>query len=309
MIKESTFFTKKIKTISQTTIPRKISTVALLTMLIGIITTTGGVSVYAANLIGTSGPDTLVGSNEDDNIFGLGGNDRISDGFGSDKIFAGSGDDTIKLEGTEEGQEEEGQDVVYGESGRDNIESRGESGFRLIFAGDDDDTITTVGDGFYDGRVYGGTGNDEIRAGGDVQLDVWGGPGDDEIDGASECAIRNAYGESGNDRIISPSVLTRGGSGNDFIQFADCGGVAYGDAGNDELRGGEQHVELHGGDGHDILVGSEDDRDERHFGDEGNDRLTGRAGADFFSCGPGIDTITDFNAAEGDMKTADCENF
>jgi len=37
--------------------------------------------------------------------------------------------------------------------------------------------------------------------------------------------------------------------------------------------------------------------------------LTGREGeADSFDCGPGTDTITDFNAAEGDTKTADCEN-
>jgi Ca2+-binding RTX toxin-like protein len=222
--------------------------------------------------------------------------------------LAGSGDDTIRLEGTEEGQEEEGQDVVYGESGRDNIDSRGESGFRLIFGGADDDIIT-AGGGFYEGRIYGETGNDEIRAGGDVQFDVWGGPGDDEIDGASECAIHSAFGESGNDRIISPSVLTRGGSGNDFIQFADCGGVAYGDAGNDELRGGEQRVELHGGSGDDELVGGFDDSNDKLFGDAGDDTLTGRDGADSFDCGPGIDTITDFDAAEGDTKTADCENF
>jgi hypothetical protein len=37
--------------------------------------------------------------------------------------------------------------------------------------------------------------------------------------------------------------------------------------------------------------------------------LTGRGGADSFDCGPGKDTITDFDAAEGDTKTADCENF
>jgi hypothetical protein len=37
--------------------------------------------------------------------------------------------------------------------------------------------------------------------------------------------------------------------------------------------------------------------------------LTGREGADYFDCGPGIDSITDFNTAEGDTKTADCENL
>jgi Ca2+-binding RTX toxin-like protein len=45
------------------------------------------------------------------------------------------------------------------------------------------------------------------------------------------------------------------------------------------------------------------------LGDGDDDTLTGRGGADSFSCGTGIDTITYFNAAEGDSKTADCENF
>ena len=45
------------------------------------------------------------------------------------------------------------------------------------------------------------------------------------------------------------------------------------------------------------------------FGEDENDILSGKGGADSFSCGPGADTITDFNAAEGDTKTADCENF
>jgi Ca2+-binding RTX toxin-like protein len=268
----------------------------------------GVINVWADNFFGTPRSDTLDGTDGDDNIFGLGGNDRISDGFGSDRILAGSGDDAIRLDGIEEGAEESGQDMVYGESGRDSIESRGEYGFRLIFGGADDDTITAGGNGFYHGRIYGDSGDDDIRAGGDLRLDVWGGPGDDEIDGASECAIRRAYGGSGNDRIISPSVITRGGSGNDFIQFADCGGIAFGDSGNDELRGGEQPVELHGGSGNDKLVGGFDNGDDELFGDKGDDTLTGRDGADSFDCGPGTDIITDFNEVEGDTKTENCEN-
>jgi Ca2+-binding RTX toxin-like protein len=92
------------------------------------------VSVWAANLIGTPGPDTLVGTDNDDNIIGRGGNDRITDGLGSDQISAGSGDDTIELVGTSE-DEQQGRDAAYGEGGKDNIASRGETGFRLIFGG------------------------------------------------------------------------------------------------------------------------------------------------------------------------------
>jgi hypothetical protein len=37
--------------------------------------------------------------------------------------------------------------------------------------------------------------------------------------------------------------------------------------------------------------------------------LSGSNDADSFDCGPGRDTITDFDAGEGDTKTGDCENF
>ena len=45
------------------------------------------------------------------------------------------------------------------------------------------------------------------------------------------------------------------------------------------------------------------------IGGEGNDVLTGGEGANRFICGGGEDTITDYNEAEGDTKSDDCENF
>ena len=35
--------------------------------------------------------------------------------------------------------------------------------------------------------------------------------------------------------------------------------------------------------------------------------LVGGVGRDYFDCGPGKDTIRDFNPSEGDTKTTDCE--
>jgi Ca2+-binding RTX toxin-like protein len=66
-------------------------------------------------------------------------------------------------------------------------------------------------------------------------------------------------------------------------------------------------VELHGGSGDDKLEAREGG--DKLFGEYDDHTLTGGNGATFFSCGPGIDTIIDFNASEGDTKTADCENF
>ena len=217
-------------------------------------TVTGFVSVWAANLFGTSGPDTLVGTDKDDSIYGLGGNDKISDGLGSDKVYAGSGDDTIKLEGTGDTQNTGAQDVVYGERGRDNIDAQSSDGaFLLIYGGDDEDTING-GHQLNRGQIYAGSGNDIITTS-DADFDVWAGSGDDYMDGASECGIRRAFGESGNDRIIQANDFASGGSGNDFIQFSDCTGVAYGDSGDDDLRGDSESTaeELHGGSGDDTL--------------------------------------------------------
>jgi hypothetical protein len=45
------------------------------------------------------------------------------------------------------------------------------------------------------------------------------------------------------------------------------------------------------------------------IGGDGDDLLTGDEGANRFVCGGGEDTITDYNEAEGDTKTADCEHF
>jgi Ca2+-binding RTX toxin-like protein len=72
--------------------------------------------------------------------------------------------------------------------------------------------------------------------------------------------------------------------------------------------GGDSGNEAHGGSRNDRLEGGDVEND--LFGDKGDDTLTGQEGkADSFHCGPGTDTKTDFDAAERDAKTGDCENF
>ncbi len=298
----------------------------------------GLVSVWAENFFGTSGPDTIVGTDDDDNIFGRGGNDNLSgeggddyirggsgndeinDGLGSDNIRAGSGDDEIELVGVSDDEGGEGADKVYGGRGEDNIngEDSVEDSFLLMYGQADDDTIIAGSETF--GRVYGGSGDDEINILGDSRYDVWGGPDNDEITGSSECSLERVFGGPGNDKIFQADDFTKGGSGNDIIQFLDCDGVAYGDSGDDQLRGDIGRVELHGGTGNDILEASMSGTGgDQLFGDGGDDTLignefggaslTGGNGADRFICGGSEDIITDFNAAEGDTKTENCENF
>lgn len=45
------------------------------------------------------------------------------------------------------------------------------------------------------------------------------------------------------------------------------------------------------------------------IGGDDDNLLTGGEGAQGFVCGGGEDTIRDYNPAEGDTKTADCNNF
>jgi Ca2+-binding RTX toxin-like protein len=177
--------------------------------------------------------------------------------------------------------------------------------YTTVGTDNDDDNIFGQGREDNASRSVGvGEGDDDHNY---IELDD---TGNNQINGTSECTtiVHHEFGGPAND-IISGAHLVTGGPGEDIIVFGNCGGVAYGESGNDELIGGHVAVEFHGGDGNDKLKGSDSDDDDQLFGDEGDDTLTGRGGADYFSCGPGIDTITDFNTAEGDTKTDDCENF
>ncbi len=99
------------------------------------------------------------------------------------------------------------------------------------------------------------------------------------------------FGLNGDDTI-------RGGKGYDFICGHGGNDILYGDVGNDKLYGFDGNDQIHGGAGNDRLLGG-----------SGADTLYGDDGTDFFDCGTGIDTIVDFNSAEGDTKTSACENF
>ena len=61
-----------------------------------------------------------------------------------------------------------------------------------------------------------------------------------------------------------------------------------------------------GGLDNDIIVGNKGD--DLLFGDVGDDTLEGDEGANTFNCGPGVDTITDWDPAT-DTKSPDCEIF
>lgn len=107
--------------------------------------------------------------------------------------------------------------------------------------------------------------------------------------GSKQADVMN--GNGGNDNI-------HGGGGNDRIYGGDGNDQLFGDDGNDFLQANSGDDFVNGGAGNDIVRGS-----------SGIDTLTGGTGADTFvfdyagdsRAGDGIDTITDFNPAQGDV--------
>lgn len=146
-------------------------------------------------------------------------------------------------------------------------------------------------------KIYGGNGNDTIN----------GGSGDDKL-----------YGDAGNDIIIGDdgNDTIKGGKGSDWI-FANSGiidfetkttteilneidaldetyslvgrNIIYGDAGNDNIFGGNYNDLIYGGTGNDIIYGR--NGIDVLYGGKGNDYLSGGDGADRILCEAGNDTI------------------
>jgi hypothetical protein len=106
-----------------------------------------------------------------------------------------------------------------------------------------------------------------------------------------------------------------GKSGNDVLQGRLDNDRLYGDSGDDNLQGGAGGDQLYAGIGDDVIFGGLDDDflvagkgNDELYGEAGNDLLEGGDGADYFDCGDGLDVIVDFNAAEGDTHTNNCED-
>jgi Ca2+-binding RTX toxin-like protein len=134
------------------------------------------------------------------------------------------------------------------------------------------------------------------------QIQFRGGSGNDTFaanDGVRTTII--AFGDAGNDTL-------RGGGVRDYLFGGDGWDVLYGnggddnltgDQGTDVLRGGAGVDTLRGGAGHDFLYG--DDDYDWIYGDEGNDYLNGGAGADRLYGYAGDDTLDGTADGAGDL--------
>ncbi|MFC4364365.1 Ig-like domain-containing protein [Simiduia curdlanivorans] len=203
----------------------------------------------------------IAGTSGNDNIIGGNLNDAITGNAGDDVLSGGAGHDSISGGA--------GVDIVSGGLGNDYL-SGGADNDELYGNDGDDHLAGDAGNDLLDGGI-----------GADILL---GGAGDDQLFGGAD--NDRLYGGDGNDKLY-------GGSGDDLL---------VGEAGDDLLNGGTGNDTLYGGQDQDTLIGGEGD--DILFGGRGDDTLTGGNGSDRFmwvAGNAGTDTVTDFNASEGDV--------
>ncbi len=204
-------------------------------------------------------------------IDGTGGNDSLSVGYTDaqgDKI--GSGNDFIEGYG--------GNDFISAGAGND-----------TLLGGDGNDTLR------------GGQGADSLDGGAGRNLLDY----SDNTSGFTANLLTNVvFGGDANGDTIANMTDVLGSNQGDTIILSNTSGIAWGENGNDSLRGGTGNDTLFGGVGNDTLEGmsgndSLDGGNGSDFlaGGKGNDLVTGGGGNDTFSYAPGdgADTITDFN--------------
>lgn len=144
--------------------------------------------------------------------------------------------------------------------------------------------------------VKAGRGNDTIDLTGvHVSATVYGGEGDDVIK-ASRGTSSIYYGEDGNDTISAEEAVSgfeggadefHGGGGDDTLTGHEGDDKLYGDDGADGVWGGLGNDTIEGGEGNDEL-----------FGEEGNDVVSGDGGGDFLDGDDGADSLNGGDGAD-----------
>ncbi|MEO1800790.1 MAG: calcium-binding protein, partial [Cyanobacteria bacterium J06629_2] len=215
----------------------------------------------AVSAWGDDGNDLLLGSSVPEI------SDTLKGGEGNDTIIGNQGGD-LKFGGAGDDRliwnNGDGSDTMEGDEGNDVTEVNG-----ALEAGDDFE-LRANGERTEFERLN--LGNFTLDVDNVEQFEINGGGGDDTLN------VRDLTGTD------VQQVIFSGGEGNDSFDASSTSVdvTAYGGEGNDSLTGGSGNDLLEGGNGDNIL--------------------TGGKGADTFVVGfDGIDTIADFNFAEGDI--------
>ena len=248
---------------------------------------------------GTAGDDVIAATSSTLGYDGADGNDLIQGnalrnyilgGAGYDTIFGGAGDD-ILLAGADGAE-------ISGDGGNDRLFAEDSAASVMLYGGAGDDylrALTTES-----ATLHGGEGNDSITSYGSSSDDViHGDAGHDTIGaGGGDDLI---HGGDGRDRITTQSGkdTVYGGGGQDFIDGKNDHDRLYGGADHDRIMGGGGFDRLWGEGGNDTLYGGNESSrpfdtsfdNDQLFGGAGNDLIYGAKGDDLLGGGGGADTL------------------
>jgi Ca2+-binding RTX toxin-like protein len=235
----------------------------------------------SVNLGLTTVPGCLFGGPGDDILTGGKGPDTFVPGPGDDRLDGRTGHDSVIYTFAPQGVR-----VTLGggpatADGRDRLKS-----IEIVYGSAFDDVLT--GDKF-DNTLFGGGGNDLIRAMAGRRDSVDGGTGNDTIDGGA--GNDTLLGGLGDDHILKSdgNDLVLGGPGADHLDGGADRDTLDGGSGNDTIEGGPGNDTLTGGLGDDSLSGEEGN--DTIDGGDGHDTLRGGTGTDLADGGPGNDLL------------------
>lgn len=238
-----------------------------------------GIWIDPLGRLAISGIENLRGTRQGDKLFGDAGANVIDGQGGNDYLSGGAGDDHLILrDGT-------GAMWAYGGDGNDTIEYRGVYGSAIIDGGTGTDWLSfSNADAFTQPN---GVERWRSAEGAGVYIDLSSGTG---------------WSYSSDHGIWIDKLGKLSISGIENLRGTGQGDKLFGDAGANLLNGQEGNDYLNGGMGSDILQGGKGN--DTLDGGLGEDTLTGGEGADRFvfssAAQSGADTVTDFNASEGD---------
>jgi Ca2+-binding RTX toxin-like protein len=264
-------------------------------------------------LRGGIGNDRLYGQEDDDRLFGELGDDQLYGGYDDDTLNGGDGADFLFGE--------QGLDTLLGGAGNDYLDGGIENDSMVGGAGNDTYLVDSVGDKIND--LGATTDVDTVLV---LQTINYTLPANVENAAINATGNANLTGNALNNGLTgndSRNVLD-GGSGNDRLNGGGGADSLLGGVGNDALLGGAGNDTMRGGDGVDLADfaaagvdvtidlstgrATGDGTDllfdiENILAGEGDDKLTGSAGANDLDGGAGIDNL---NGGAGNDTLAGC---
>ncbi|WP_279306464.1 glycoside hydrolase family 113 [Microvirga solisilvae] len=260
-------------------------------------------------LNGAGGNDTLFGGEAYDRLNGGAGDDRLDGGLGSDALAGGTGNDTYIVDTTGDAVTElanEGTDTVISSvswtlgSNVENLTLTGTSNLNGTGNTLNNVLIGNAGSNL----LSGGAGNDTLDGGVNAagKIDTLaGGAGNDTYVVRSASDVVREYANDGTDTVQTALNYTLAANVENLVLTGTAGLTGTGNELANHITGNDGANLLQGQAGNDTILGG--GGNDTLDGGTGNDVLTGGTGADLFRFqkAGGQDTITDFNASQGDL--------